>query len=117
MMSTLDKYRGLGRVPELAAKLEGSITYKFYESTEEIEYTPEPRGVCHVIVTCRSMLWTLLTFCSSFMIVISVITPQWLIGRPRWIGLRPEKLNGSIYQYEVKPVFNYLNTHLCICMY
>lgn len=110
-MSTLDKYRGLGRVPELAAKLEGHITYKFYESTEEIEYTPEPK-TCHVIVTCRSMLWTLLTFCTTFMIIVSVITPQWLVGKPRWIGLRPARLNGSIYQYEehtYKPTLGIFN--------
>ena len=53
--------------------------------------------MCYVIVTCRSLLWTLLTLAATLVVVASIITPQWLVGRPRWIGLRSEKFNGSVY--------------------
>ena len=100
-MATLDKYQSLDRQPEYSTKLDGSLTYKFYESCEEIAYTPKPR-VCHVIVTCKSMLWTLMTIGALLIVSASIITPQWLVGKPRWIGLRSEKHNGSIYDYRVR---------------
>lgn len=59
--------------------------------------------MCYVIVTSRSMLWTLLTIASTLTIIASVITPQWLIGRPRqgrqmylgsnWTGIPEEDLH------------------------
>ena len=51
--------------------------------------------MCYVIVTCRSMLWTLLTLVATLCIVASVITPQWLIGKPKLSGLRSIKDNDT----------------------
>ncbi|XP_074661429.1 LHFPL tetraspan subfamily member 2a protein-like [Tubulanus polymorphus] len=44
--------------------------------------------MCFVVVTCRSLLWTLLTLVSTLVIVASVITPQWLIGQARRENVR-----------------------------
>jgi hypothetical protein len=96
----LDKYRSLSRgSPDYSARLDGPLTYKIYGPYEEIAYTPSPT-MCYVIVTCRSMLWTLLTIVSTVMVVAAVITPQWLIGKPRWLGLRSAQMNGSVYDHQ-----------------
>lgn len=39
--------------------------------------------MCHVIVTCRSMLWTLLSIVVAFSELISFMSPDWLLGFPR----------------------------------
>ncbi|XP_076339689.1 LHFPL tetraspan subfamily member 2a protein-like [Tachypleus tridentatus] len=44
--------------------------------------------MCYVIVTSRTLLWTLLTIATSLAMVAAVITPSWLIGPPRKPGLR-----------------------------
>lgn len=40
--------------------------------------------MCHVIVTCRSMLWTLLSITVAFAELIAFMSPDWLLGFPRW---------------------------------
>ncbi|XP_023235304.1 LHFPL tetraspan subfamily member 2a protein-like [Centruroides sculpturatus] len=44
--------------------------------------------MCYVIVTSRTLLWTLLTIATTLAMVAAVITPSWLIGAPRKPGLR-----------------------------
>ncbi|KAM9821345.1 LHFPL tetraspan subfamily member 2a protein-like [Syngnathus typhle] len=39
--------------------------------------------MCHVIVTCRSMLWTLLSIVTAFAELIAFMSPDWLLGFPR----------------------------------
>ncbi|XP_019954921.1 LHFPL tetraspan subfamily member 2a protein-like [Paralichthys olivaceus] len=39
--------------------------------------------MCHVIVTCRSMLWTLLSIVVAFAELIAFMSPDWLLGVPR----------------------------------
>ncbi|KAF7200583.1 LHFPL tetraspan subfamily member 2a protein [Nothobranchius furzeri] len=39
--------------------------------------------MCHVIVTCRSMLWTLLSIIVAFAELVAFMSPDWLIGIPR----------------------------------
>lgn len=39
--------------------------------------------MCHVIVTCRSMLWTLLSIVVAFAELIAFMSPDWLLGYPR----------------------------------
>ncbi|XP_068422465.1 LHFPL tetraspan subfamily member 2a protein-like [Clinocottus analis] len=39
--------------------------------------------MCHVIVTCRSMLWTLLSIMVAFAELIAFMSPDWLLGFPR----------------------------------
>lgn len=39
--------------------------------------------MCHVIVTCRSMLWTLLSIVVAFAELIAFMSPDWLMGFPR----------------------------------
>ena len=99
-MESLDRYRSLERVPELTAKLEGGLKYKAYPHGEEIHYAPEPR-VCHVIVTFRSVLWTLMTILATFVVAVSVSTPHWLVGKHRWVGITSHHRNGSGFELGV----------------
>ncbi|KAI3372716.1 hypothetical protein L3Q82_023176 [Scortum barcoo] len=39
--------------------------------------------MCHVIVTCRSMLWMLLSIVVAFAELIAFMSPEWLLGFPR----------------------------------
>ena len=39
--------------------------------------------MCYVIITCRSMLWTLLSITSFMMLLAAVTSPHWLIGYSR----------------------------------
>ncbi|KAJ8263093.1 hypothetical protein COCON_G00155500 [Conger conger] len=39
--------------------------------------------MCHVIVTCRSMLWTLLSIVVAFAELIAFMSADWLLGAPR----------------------------------
>ncbi|KAJ3604688.1 hypothetical protein NHX12_029428 [Muraenolepis orangiensis] len=39
--------------------------------------------MCHVIVTCRSMLWTLFSIMVAFAELIAFMSPDWLQGFPR----------------------------------
>ena len=97
--------------PEHEAKLGSSVTYKFYGPFEEIAYTPGT-SMCYVIVTVRSMLWTLLTILSTLAIVGAIITPQWLIGSPTGIALRTsiEVNNQTYYQYTTEKQRTYRPT-------
>lgn len=38
--------------------------------------------MCYVIVTSRTLLWTLLTISSAMAMLAAVVTPQWLVGVP-----------------------------------
>lgn len=38
--------------------------------------------MCHVIVTCRSMLWTLLSIAAAFSELIAFLSTDWLVGFP-----------------------------------
>ena len=70
---------------------------------------PEPPTTsfsCYVIVTCRSMLWTLLTIVSTLLVVASVITPKWLVGRPNWIGLRSRSWNNTYHTNNNENTYN-----------
>lgn len=42
-----------------------------------------PAAMCHVIVTCRSMLWTLLSIVAAFGELIAFMSTDWLVGYPR----------------------------------
>ena len=83
-------------------KLDDSITYQFYGNYEDVSYSPGPR-LCYVIITTRSLFWTILTLMATFVITMSIITPQWLIGQPRWLGLQNDQTgqnsSGSVYDY------------------
>ncbi|NWH52893.1 LHPL2 protein, partial [Fregata magnificens] len=39
--------------------------------------------MCHVIVTCRSMLWTLLSIVVAFTELIAFMSADWLIGKAK----------------------------------
>ena len=85
-------------VPDFWAHYDGSK----YQSSFDRKSSPSHHerhsqtNCCYVIVTCRSMLWTLLTVVTSLIIVTSVVSPQWLIGKPRVYGLRSERRNGTM---------------------
>ncbi|XP_073849770.1 LHFPL tetraspan subfamily member 2 protein isoform X2 [Macaca fascicularis] len=42
--------------------------------------------MCHVIVTCRSMLWTLLSIVVAFAELIAFMSADWLVGKARSRG-------------------------------
>lgn len=42
--------------------------------------------MCQVIITCRSILWTLLTITTTQILIAAVMSPQWLIGYERQPG-------------------------------
>lgn len=39
--------------------------------------------MCYVIITCRSLGWTLLSIAITLMIVASAVSPHWLVGMPQ----------------------------------
>ncbi|XP_015242630.1 PREDICTED: lipoma HMGIC fusion partner-like 2 protein [Cyprinodon variegatus] len=39
--------------------------------------------MCHVIVTCRSLLWTLLSIIVAFVELVAFMSPDWLLGHPK----------------------------------
>lgn len=43
-------------------------------------------NMCHVIVTCRSMLWTLLSIVVAFAELIAFMSADWLIGKAKTRG-------------------------------
>ncbi|CAH1252232.1 LHFPL2 [Branchiostoma lanceolatum] len=42
---------------------------------------------CYVIVTCRSLLWTLLSIAAALANLAALMTAQWLVGQPRKAGI------------------------------
>ncbi|KAK3523960.1 hypothetical protein QTP70_016769 [Hemibagrus guttatus] len=46
--------------------------------------------MCHVIVTSRSMLWTLLSIAAAFSELIAFLSTDWLVGFPRVPDSAPE---------------------------
>ncbi|KAK6185660.1 hypothetical protein SNE40_007842 [Patella caerulea] len=46
--------------------------------------------MCYFIITCWSLLWTLSSIATLMVIVISVMSPQWLIGPSRKFGLNSQ---------------------------
>lgn len=51
--------------------------------------------MCQVIITCRSITWTLLTIATTQIMIASIMSPQWLIGYERKPGLITLKDNGT----------------------
>ncbi|ESO86572.1 hypothetical protein LOTGIDRAFT_179375 [Lottia gigantea] len=43
--------------------------------------------MCYVIITCWSLLWTLSSISTLLVLVISVMSPQWLVSPPKKFGL------------------------------
>nr|KAG5688539.1 hypothetical protein BaRGS_010174 [Batillaria attramentaria] len=50
--------------------------------------------MCYIIITCRSMLWTLLSITSFMMILAAVTSPHWLVGYARHHGVSSIHLQG-----------------------
>lgn len=89
----------MSQVPDFWAHYDGTK----YQSSSSYKSTPQRQqqskgSCCYVIVTCCSMLWTLLTIITSLVVVTSVVSPQWLIGKPRVFGLRSERRNITMEQ-------------------
>ncbi|XP_051924540.1 LHFPL tetraspan subfamily member 2a protein-like [Hippocampus zosterae] len=57
--------------------------------------------MCHVIVTCRSMFWTLLSIVVAFAELIAFMSPDWLLGFPRSdSGVNPDEYRPSLGLYS-----------------
>ncbi|GFT21837.1 LHFPL tetraspan subfamily member 2a protein [Nephila pilipes] len=54
--------------------------------------------MCYVIVTSRTLLWTLLTIATTLAMLAAVVTPTWLIGAPRRPGL---KMRGETSEWDL----------------
>ncbi|KAK5619219.1 LHFPL tetraspan subfamily member 2a protein [Crenichthys baileyi] len=54
--------------------------------------------MCHVIVTYRSMLWTLLSIVVAFVELVAFMSPDWLLGLPR-----PDPSNKDVGIREYRP--------------
>ncbi|XP_028920542.1 LHFPL tetraspan subfamily member 2 protein [Ornithorhynchus anatinus] len=55
--------------------------------------------MCHVIVTCRSMLWTLLSIVVAFAELIAFMSADWLIGRAKPAGSGgPDNRTGGLQE-------------------
>ncbi|XP_054721846.1 LHFPL tetraspan subfamily member 2 protein-like [Uloborus diversus] len=74
--------------------------------------------MCYVIVTSRTLLWTLLTMATTLAMVAAVITPTWLIGPSRKLRARSKShsddeiftpslglYNGCIKLHEIDQLF------------
>ncbi|XP_014680773.1 PREDICTED: lipoma HMGIC fusion partner-like 2 protein [Priapulus caudatus] len=48
---------------------------------------------CVVIVTCRTLLWLLLTCVTGLVIVAAVMSPQWIVGPPDPVAATPGELS------------------------
>lgn len=59
--------------------------------------------MCHVIVTCRSMLWTLLSIIVAFAELITFMSPDWLVGFPRSVS------NAGVDSAEYRPSLGLYN--------
>ena len=46
--------------------------------------------MCYVIVTSRTLLWTLLTIACTLSMMAAIFSPNWLIGSPKKAGLRTQ---------------------------
>ncbi|XP_076439222.1 LHFPL tetraspan subfamily member 2 protein-like [Babylonia areolata] len=51
--------------------------------------------MCYVIITCRSLLWTLLSVASFLMLLAAVTSPQWLVGFSRQRGLSSQPVSAN----------------------
>jgi len=61
--------------------------------------------MCYVIVTARSLLWTLLTVVATMAVLSAILTPKWLIGPPR---LKPSGMLSIILLLIIKQVIQQL---------
>lgn len=68
----------------------GSSDFAEHIQQLEVCFQPEPEinRTCYVIVTARTLLWTLLTIASTLAMVAAVVTPMWLLGFERPAGLK-----------------------------
>lgn len=51
--------------------------------------------MCYVIVTCRNLLWCLLTIATTLCMLAAILTPSWLIGSSRMPGFQSFKLTDT----------------------
>ncbi|XP_071098720.1 LHFPL tetraspan subfamily member 2a protein-like [Haliotis cracherodii] len=67
--------------------------------------------MCYVIITCWSLLWTLLSIATFMLVVTSVMSPNWLIGAPQKIGLESiyDNITGVDPDQMFKPTVGMFN--------
>ncbi|XP_033725413.1 LHFPL tetraspan subfamily member 2 protein-like [Pecten maximus] len=65
--------------------------------------------MCYVIITCRSMGWTLLSIAVALIIVTSVVSPYWLIGIPTSYGLESQNESAQRTREEFIPTVGIFN--------
>ena len=42
--------------------------------------------MCYVIVTSRSVFWALVVLAGTLVVIVGIITPQWLVGKQKDIA-------------------------------
>lgn len=74
--------------------------------------------MCYVIITCRSLLWTLLSITCFMFILVSVMSPNWLVGFPRGHPNVTEPTLGifnrcrKIYEFKIPSDINNCATYV-----
>ena len=66
--------------------------------------------MCPVIVTCRSILWTLLSITTTLVMIAAVMSPQWLIGYSRRSGLTVTDLENTTLTSDIESDNSYRPT-------
>ncbi|XP_013385721.1 LHFPL tetraspan subfamily member 2 protein-like [Lingula anatina] len=52
--------------------------------------------MCYVIITVRSLLWTLLTLVATMAVVSSLISPYWIMGTQTVVDIKPVTNDSSV---------------------
>lgn len=65
--------------------------------------------MCYVIITCRSLLWTLLSITTAMLIIAAVVSPHWLVGRMQRAGLENENRTVVDPDMEYNPTIGIFN--------
>lgn len=94
----------------------GSSEFEEHIQQLEVCFQPERESsrVCYLIVTARTLLWTLLTIAATLAMLAAVVTPMWLMGPERLPGLKrtnqeENELNEKIIENAYSPTLGVYN--------
>ena len=71
------------RSPFRTASVSSGLSYKFYDDFEEITLSGKRCVPCHMVVTWKSLVWSLFSILATGMITVALFSPNWLIGKLR----------------------------------
>ena len=92
-MSAVDAYKTLTNG---SGACSSQPRYAQHQTIVYAHSTPQPPS-CYVIVTSRSLLWTVLTIVTTSIIVLSVMTPRWLQAEAKPSDIRDKGVSTDIH--------------------